>query len=42
MAKKNLKKRHRTTSEKVFVVLGVIIALSMLLSLVVSFAPPVN
>jgi hypothetical protein len=32
-------KRRRTMSEKIFVVLGIIIALSMVLALVVSFAP---
>jgi hypothetical protein len=32
-------KRRRTMSEKIFMVLGIIIALSMVLALVVSFAP---
>ncbi len=40
MAKKVAKKRKRTFSEKVLMVLGVIIALSMILSLIVSFVPP--
>ncbi len=40
MAKrKHLRRRKRTFSEKVILVLGVIIAISMILSLVVSFAP---
>ena len=32
-------KRKKTFSEKVFVVLGIIIALSMLVSLIVNFIP---
>ncbi len=39
MTKKKTYKRKRSTSEKVLMVLGVIIALSMVLSLVVSFLP---
>ncbi len=41
MAKKQIRRRKRTFSEKVIVVLGVIIAISMLLSLVVNFVPQV-
>jgi hypothetical protein len=39
MAKRSTRRRRRTFSEKVIIVLGIIIALSMILSLVVSFAP---
>lgn len=39
MAKKQHRKRKRTFSEKVILVLGVVIALSMLLSLLVNFVP---
>jgi len=39
MAKKSSRKRRRTFSEKVLMVLGVIIALSMILSLVINFVP---
>ena len=35
MAKRKVRKRRRTTSEKVMIVLGIIIALSMLFSLFV-------
>lgn len=39
MGKRRKQRRKRTLSEKVFIVLGIIIALSMVLSLVVGFAP---
>ena len=39
MAKRVKGRRQRTTSEKVMIVLSVIIALSMILALFVSFAP---
>lgn len=32
-------KRRRTMSEKIFVILGIIIALSMIVSLIVNFIP---
>jgi hypothetical protein len=38
MAKKKVA-RKRTTSEKVMIVLSVLIAISMILALIVSFAP---
>lgn len=40
MAKKSVRKRKRSFSEKVLMVLGIVIALSMVLSLIVSFVPP--
>lgn len=39
MTKKVARKRRRTFSEKVLMVLGVVIALSMVLSLIISFVP---
>ncbi|MEW5989172.1 MAG: hypothetical protein AB1791_21305 [Chloroflexota bacterium] len=39
MARAKSKRRKRTTSEKAFIVLSVIIALSMVLALLVSFTP---
>lgn len=39
MARARNKRRKRTTSEKAFIVLSVIIALSMVLALLVSFTP---
>jgi|GEM_PF-2176202 hypothetical protein len=39
MAKRVKGRRKRTTSEKVFLILSVLIALSMILALFVSFAP---
>jgi len=39
MAKKSSRRRRRTFSEKVLMVLGIIIALSMILSLVINFVP---
>ncbi len=37
MAKSNARKRKRTTSEKVMLVLSILIAISMILALFVSF-----
>jgi ABC-type nitrate/sulfonate/bicarbonate transport system permease component len=37
MANKRARKRRRSTSEKIFIVLSIIIALSMILALFVSF-----
>ncbi len=39
MAKKSSRRRRRTFSEKVLMVLGIIIALSMIMSLVINFVP---
>jgi hypothetical protein len=39
MTKKGVKKRKRSFSEKVFLVLGIMIAISMILSLFVTFIP---
>ncbi len=39
MAKKAARRRRRTFSEKVLMVLGILIALSMILSLVINFVP---
>lgn len=38
MAKRKTKRRKRTTSEKVVLVLGILIALSMILSLFIGFS----
>lgn len=39
MTKKAVKRRKRTFSEKVLMVLGIVIAISMVLSLIVTFIP---
>jgi nitrate reductase gamma subunit len=38
MAKRRIKKRKRTTSEKIFIVFSILIAISMVLGLFASFA----
>ncbi len=39
MTKKSVRKRKRSFSEKVLMVLGIVIAISMVLSLLITFIP---
>lgn len=39
MTKKGVRKRKRSFSEKVLMVLGIVIAISMVLSLLITFIP---